>query len=629
MKYFKNPIFIEKKITKKIKQVKKNRFFSIPMFPYPSGKLHLGHVRNYVLTDIITKIKQLEKNNVIHSLGWDSFGLPAENASKKYNINSLKWTISNIKLMRHQLKLTNIDYYKKTEFLTCDFNFYKWEFWIFIHFLKNNLLYKSYENVYWDEIENCILSNEQVINNICWRSGIKAETRRIKTWFINIKKYTKRLIFNLRKINWSKKVKNIQKKWINILIFFIKKNHFYSNYNNIFININFLKIKNNNLLYLIVLKNFKNFIFKKKIFIFDKKLQIKKKIILNNFKIINSLINKKNLNLLIFKKNIFYIKITNIKNWSFERNRLWGSFFFYKKVKNKNFKSKSTIDTFFQSSWYYINYLKTKNLTNLNKLKWFPINIYIGGIEHVNLHLIYLRIINNIFYDLNILKNKEIIFNLINQGFINNKVFYKFKNLKKIFCKKTKNCIYSGIEKMSKSKKNGVNPVPIIIKYGSDLLRLSIITNKPVYKNIIWEDINFESLKKFIIKLHNLIILKKTNSKKIISIKSILNIKKIHNTISFVKKILFNNDSLKQIEIIVFWLFPIIPNISKILWFKIGNLYPIERFYYFNFLNKEYNLYIKNIFLKKIFKIEIKTFKVSFIIKKIKVSMDEISILLN
>ncbi|MBY0585406.1 class I tRNA ligase family protein, partial [Candidatus Carsonella ruddii] len=241
MLFFKNPLFIEKKISKKIKNFKKEKFFCLPMFPYPSGKLHLGHVRNYILTDIISKIKNLEKKTVFHPMGWDSFGLPAENASKKNNLNPLKWTISNIKLMRNQLKLIQINYFKKSEFLTCDINFYKWEFWILIYFLKNNLLYKNYDEIYWDNIQKCILSNEQINNNLCWRSESKPIKKKIFTWFIDIKKYTKRLFFNLKNINWSKKIKNIQKKWININFYFIRNIVFYSNTNILYINIKFIK----------------------------------------------------------------------------------------------------------------------------------------------------------------------------------------------------------------------------------------------------------------------------------------------------------------------------------------------------------------------------------------------------
>ncbi|MFI4883620.1 MAG: class I tRNA ligase family protein [Candidatus Carsonella ruddii] len=630
MFFFKNPFFIEKKIINTIKNIKKEKFFCLPMFPYPSGKLHLGHVRNYILTDIISKIKILEKKNVLHTIGWDSFGLPAENASIKLNLNPLKWTISNIKLMRYQLKILQLNYNKKTEFLTCDINFYKWEFWMIIYFLKNTIIFKNYDKINWDKEQKCVLSNEQINNNLCWRSNEKVIKKKNFTWYINIKKYTKRLILNLKKNNWSIKIKKIQKRWINIKLHFLNNSFFFSCYIYNFLNINFIKIKKNIKLLFLLLKKKNKMIFKKKIFNYNSFIKKKKnKIILTNFNFFKIKIKKKCINLFIKKKNFFFIKLTNIKNWAFQRNRLWGSPFSIKKIKKNIYISNSTIDTFFQSSWYYLKYIKSKNINNFKKNKWFPINVYVGGIEHANLHLIYLRIMNNILYDFNILNNKNIIKNLINQGFINNEVYFKIKNLKKKYCKKNKNSIYLGIEKMSKSKKNGINPIKIILNYGSDLLKLLIISNKPINKNIYWKNIDFLKLKKFIIKINNLINLKILNKKKIINIKNILNIKKIHNIVSFINKILYLNNSIKQIENIIFYIYPIIPNIAKILWYKLGNRFSIEKH-----IVKIVNLNIYNIYYKKKFLKSINNFNIYKLIKKnciinIKLSMDQKSILIN
>ncbi|MGK2916075.1 MAG: class I tRNA ligase family protein [Candidatus Carsonella ruddii] len=627
MFFFKNPFFIEKKINNKIKNIKKENFFCLPMFPYPSGKLHLGHVRNYILTDIISKIKILEKKNVLHPIGWDSFGLPAENASIKLNLNPLKWTISNIKLMRHQLKIIKLNYNKNTEFLTCDIDFYKWEFWMIIYFLKNKLIFKNYDKINWDKQQKCILSNEQINNNLCFKSNEITIKKKIFTWYINIKKYTKRLILNLKKINWSIKIKKIQKKWINIKLYFLNNFFFFSCYINFFLNINFIKIKKNKKILFLLLKKKNKIIFKKKIF--NSNINKKQKIVLINFNFFKVKIKKKYINLLIKKKNFFFIKLTNIKNWAFKRNRLWGSPFSIKKIKKNIYMSNSTIDTFFQSSWYYLKYIKTKNITNINKNKWLPINVYIGGIEHANLHLIYLRLMNNILYDFNILNNKNIIKNLINQGFINNKVYFKIKKFKKKYCKKNKNSVYLGIEKMSKSKKNGINPINIILNYGSDLLKLSIISIKPINKNIYWKNIDFLKLKNFIIKINNLINLKILNKKKIVNIKNILNIKKIHNIISFINKILYLNNSIKQIENIIYYIYPIIPNISKILWYKIGNRFSIEKHIIKIENIKKYNIFYKKKFIKIIDNFNIYNLIKKNCIKKIRLSMDQKSILIN
>ncbi|XZR52512.1 MAG: class I tRNA ligase family protein [Candidatus Carsonella ruddii] len=183
---------------------------------------------------------------------------------------------------------------------------------------------------------------------------------------------------------------------------------------------------------------------------------------------------------------------------------------------------------------------------------------------------------------------------------------------------------------MSKSKKNGINPLKIIFNKGSDILRLLIISIKPINKSIDWSLINFNYIEKFILKINNLIKLKINTFKKIFNIKKIINVKKIHNIISSINKILIENNSIKQLELIIFWLYPIIPNISKIFWFKIGNNFPIEKFIFKNIFFLKFNLYYYKKFIKKISKINLKNFKNTFIyIKKIIISMDEISILLN
>ncbi|AFP84326.1 class I tRNA ligase family protein [Candidatus Carsonella ruddii] len=630
MIYFKNPYFIENKIVKNIKNTKKEKFFCIPMFPYPSGKLHLGHARNYIISDIISRYKILKKKNVFQSIAWDAFGLPAENASIKYNLNPEKWTVSNIKFMKKQLNFLSLNY-SKLEFSTCDIKFYKWEFFFFIILIKNNILYKTTKIVNWDNVENCILSNEQVKNNKGWRSDSLIKKIKIKTWFLKMKKYSSRLLYDLNYNNWSKKIKNAQKNWIKIFsLFFLKNKKFYINTNIKIINFNEkINFKNKKIIFLII-KNFDNNIISSiKIFFLDRSIKKNRKIILCNYFIKIKKIKKNYLNIIIKKKRCYFIKLSNLKNWSFLRERKWGSPFFYKKVKNNNFKNYKTTDTFIQSSWYYLFYIKTKNINTKKKNSFLPINIYIGGIEHINLHLIYLRFFNKILFDLKIINVKEVILNFVNNGLLINKVYYKIENNKIVFCKHNKNSFLFGIEKMSKSKKNGINPIKIIKKFGSDILRLYFITNKPLNKNIIWNNNNFISIKNFILNLNKNIILKKYNNN-IIYLNDIFNIKKIHTIISLINKILQKNNNINQLKIIIYCLYPIIPNLSKIFWFKIGCNFSIENFKFSKNYNKTYKLYYKNKFIKNIkkknyfFDINNILYKIS----KIIISMDEISIII-
>ncbi|BAF35129.1 leucyl-tRNA synthetase [Candidatus Carsonella ruddii PV] len=631
MIYFKNPAFIENKITKNIKNIKNENFFCIPMFPYPSGKLHVGHARSYIISDVISRYKKLKKNNVLQSIAWDAFGLPAENAAIKYNINPEKWTISNIKFMKKQLKYFSLDY-SNLEFSTCDIKFYKWEFFFFLLLFKNNLLYKKKEYVNWDNVENCILSNEQVNNNKGWRSNFPIKKVKIKTWFLKIKKYSSRLLYDLNYNNWSKKVKKVQKQWIKIFFFFfLKKKKIYLNINNKIVNYNEkIYFKSKKIIFLII-KSFKtNIISSIKIFYYDKFIKKNSKIIICNYFIKKKKIKIEYLNILINNKKCFFLKLSNLKNWSFLRERRWGSPFFYKKIKNNNFKNYKTVDTFIQSSWYYLFYIKTKNINTKKKSYFLPINSYIGGIEHINLHLIYLRFFNKVFFDFKIINVKEVILNLINNGLINNNVYYKIKKNKILFCKYNKKAILFGIEKMSKSKKNGINPIKIIKKYGSDILRLYFITNKPINKNIIWNNCNFIDIKNFILNLNKNIMLLDKKKSNIFYLNNVLNIKKIHTIISTIKKILLKNNSIIQLKIIIYCLYPIIPNLSKIFWFKNGCKHPIEKFKLSLNYNKLYKLYYKNNFIKKIknlnFFLNIKN--MFHKISKIIISMDEISIII-
>ena len=172
------------------------------MFPYPSGKIHMGHVRNYTIGDVIARYKFLNGFNVLHPMGWDAFGLPAENASKQNNLHPKEWTKKNIKTMKKQLKMLGLSIDWDLEISTCDENYYKHQQEIFIDFYNQGLVSRKETYVNWDPVEKTVLANEQVINGKGWRSNAVVERKKLSQWFFNITKFSDELLNDLDKFKW-------------------------------------------------------------------------------------------------------------------------------------------------------------------------------------------------------------------------------------------------------------------------------------------------------------------------------------------------------------------------------------------------------------------------------------------
>ena len=211
---------IEKKWSKRFSTEKlynKNgkKFYCLEMFPYPSGKIHMGHVRNYTIGDVIARFKYLNGYNVLHPMGWDAFGLPAENASKLNNIHPQKWTRQNIETMKSQLSLLGLSIDWDLEISTCDKEYYKHQQELFIDFYNQGIVSRKETYVNWDPVENTVLANEQVVNGRGWRSNAIVERKKLSQWFFNITKFAEPLLKDLNILEgWPEKVKLMQKNWI-------------------------------------------------------------------------------------------------------------------------------------------------------------------------------------------------------------------------------------------------------------------------------------------------------------------------------------------------------------------------------------------------------------------------------
>jgi len=191
------------------------KFYCLEMFPYPSGKIHMGHVRNYTIGDVIARFKFMNGYNVLHPMGWDSFGLPAENAARLNNLSPSDWTRENIKTMKKQLQMLGLSINWEHEISTCDDDYYKHQQSLFIDFYNAGLISKKETYVNWDPVEKTVLANEQVVNGRGWRSNAVVERKKLSQWFLNISKYSDELLNDLDALDgWPEKVKIMQKNWI-------------------------------------------------------------------------------------------------------------------------------------------------------------------------------------------------------------------------------------------------------------------------------------------------------------------------------------------------------------------------------------------------------------------------------
>ena len=193
----------------------KKKFYCLEMFPYPSGKIHMGHVRNYTIGDVLARYKSLQGYNVLHPMGWDSFGMPAENAAKQNNLDPKKWTETNVLNMKTQLKKLGLSIDWDREISTCNKDYYKHQQAFFLELFEKKLVYRKENYVNWDPIDETVLANEQVIDGKGWRSGAIVERKKLSQWFFNISKFSQELLDGLEKLDsWPNKVKTMQKNWI-------------------------------------------------------------------------------------------------------------------------------------------------------------------------------------------------------------------------------------------------------------------------------------------------------------------------------------------------------------------------------------------------------------------------------
>ena len=622
----------------------KSKKYVLEMFPYPSGNIHMGHVRNYVIGDICARYHKLKGDEVIHPMGWDAFGLPAENAAIKFKTHPQDWTISNIENMKAQLQKLDLDLDWNRELATCNEDYYRHQQELFIDLYNAGLAYKKDALVNWDPVDQTVLANEQVIDGKGWRTGANVEQKTLSQWFFKITHYAEELLSDLENLTlWPEKVKVMQRNWIGksvgaeiefdlpssiskkIKIFTTRpdtiygasfiaisinhkivsdlieeseiikiKNQFNEVENDkekigIPLNVNCINpVTNDSIpLYIanFVLDNYgegaifgcpahdeRDFEFAKKY-----KLPIKKVVecdddqlpytgdgIIINSPLLNGLNKNKAISKIIeyFENNNIGNKSVNykIRDWGVSRQRYWGCpipVIYYEdgtyrvldkeelpvilpydvKLEGKGnallnndkwrkiicpktnkiaYRETDTLDTFVDSSWYYIRFLnnhldKPFNKEDVNQ--YLPVDKYIGGIEHAILHLLYSRFFMKALRDIYKLDVGEPFKQLFTQGMITHKT-YRTNNNEwvmpadvalvdgNLIHQKTKEQIIEGpTEKMSKSKKNVIEPNEILDSFGIDATRIFMISDSPPDRELEWTDEGIQSSKNLINRL--------------------------------------------------------------------------------------------------------------------------------
>ena len=693
------------------------------MFPYPSGNIHMGHVRNYVIGDITARYHKLKGDEVIHPMGWDAFGLPAENAAIQFNTHPQDWTISNINNMKGQLQKLDLDLDWDRELATCNKDYYRHQQELFIDLYRAGLAYKKDALVNWDPVDQTVLANEQVIDGKGWRTGATVEQKTLSQWFFKITHYAEELLSDIENLSlWPEKVKVMQRNWIGksvgaeiefnitkikkkIKIFTTRPDTIYGasfiaisiNHkivNDLINNSEVLRIKdqfkkiendkekigiplgvncinpvtNDSIpLYIanFVLDNYgEGAIFgcpahDERDYEFAKKYQlpIKKVVecgddqlpftgdgIIINSPLLNGLDKNKAISKIIkyFEDKKIGNKSVNykIRDWGVSRQRYWGCpipVIYYEdgsyrvleknelpvilpynvklegkgnallkndewrkvicpKTKKIAFRETDTLDTFVDSSWYYIRFLNNKLNVPFNKEdinKYLPVDKYIGGIEHAILHLLYSRFFMKALRDIYKLEVGEPFKQLFTQGMITHKTY----NTKKkewvmpadvvlvdgnLIHQKTKEAIIEGpTEKMSKSKKNVIEPNEILDSYGIDATRIFMISDSPPDRELEWTDEGIQSSKNLVNRLERYFHQKKTEitketsrfvekfiyemEKNILSFSLNKCIANIYTLINFLEKnkIFLGNDIMSRKVLIC--LFPIIPRLSTVL----------------------------------------------------------------
>lgn len=658
----------ENQCFKAVEDANREKFYCLSMFPYPSGKLHMGHVRNYTIGDVVSRFQRMQGKNVMQPMGWDAFGMPAENAAIQNQVPPAKWTYDNIDYMRRQLKALGFAYDWSREFATCDTDYYRWEQWFFTKLVEKGLVYKKMSTVNWDPVDQTVLANEQVIEGRGWRSGALVERKEIPLWFLKITDYAEELLADLDKVEWPEQVKTMQRNWIGKskgveLAFDIAEPsgqafeplRVYTTRPDTLRGVTYVAVAAGHPLArkaaegnpgladfleecarggtseaeLAVMEKkgmetgyhavhplsgrqvpvyVANFVLMEygtgavmavpghdqRDWEFATKYGIPIEAVIADengqapdlsqgaYTEYGTLINSGEFDGLDFQAAFDAIATrleqqghgevkTNfrLRDWGVARQRYWGAPIPVKYgpegqtvpltddelpvelpmevtvdasgsplKKMPEFsdlgdgwvRETDTFDTFMESSWYYARFACADNheaMLDERADYWLPVDLYIGGIEHAILHLLYARFFHKLMRDFGLVKSDEPFQQLLTQGMVIAETFHrptenggkqwfnpadvevrrdeKGRPLSAVLISDGEPVEMGGIEKMSKSKNNGVDPQAMIDRFGADTVRLFMMFAAPPEQSLEWSDSGVEGANRFLKRLWRLV----------------------------------------------------------------------------------------------------------------------------
>ncbi|MBB3229591.1 leucine--tRNA ligase [Halomonas stenophila] len=653
---------------KAVEDAGREKFYCLSMFPYPSGKLHMGHVRNYTIGDVVSRYQRMQGKNVLQPMGWDAFGMPAENAAIKNQVPPAKWTYQNIDYMRDQLKALGFAYDWSREFATCDSDYYRWEQWFFTKLVEKGLVYKKMSTVNWDPVDQTVLANEQVIDGCGWRSGAPVERKEIPLWFLKITDYAEELLADLDKVDWPEQVKTMQRNWIGksrgVELAFDVADHednaleplrVYTTRPDTLMGVTYVAVAAAHPLARAAAEGQPELAAfleecshggtsEAELATMEKKgmntgyqavhplTGRRVPVYVANFVLMEYgtgavmavpahdqrdwefanqyslpiepviaeadgrapdlsqgahddygvLINSGEFDGLDFQAAFDAIAAKlaeqghgevkthfRLRDWGVARQRYWGAPIpvkygpegqtvpltdaelpvelplevtvdasgsplkkmpAFSDLGDGWVRETDTFDTFMESSWYYARFACADNpeaMLDERANYWLPVDLYIGGIEHAILHLLYARFFHKLMRDFGLVDSDEPFQRLLTQGMVIAETFYrptknggkdwfnpadvvvtrddKGRPLSAVLESDGQPVEMGGIEKMSKSKNNGVDPQAMIDRFGADTVRLFMMFAAPPEQSLEWSDSGVEGAHRFLKRLWRLV----------------------------------------------------------------------------------------------------------------------------
>ncbi|KAA0014358.1 leucine--tRNA ligase [Billgrantia pellis] len=653
---------------KAVEDASREKFYCLSMFPYPSGKLHMGHVRNYTIGDVVSRFQRMQGRNVMQPMGWDAFGMPAENAAIQNQVPPAKWTYDNIDYMRRQLKALGFAYDWSREFATCDSDYYRWEQWFFTKLVEKGLVYKKMATVNWDPVDQTVLANEQVIDGRGWRSGALVERKEIPLWFLKITEYAEELLADLDKVEWPEQVKTMQRNWIGkskgIELAFdiagkagesLEPLRVYTTRPDTLMGVTYVAVaaghplvkqaaEDDPELAAFAAECARGGTSEADLAVMEKKgmptghravhplTGREVPVYVANFVLMEygtgavmavpghdqrdwefatkyglpiepviadaqgrtpdlsqgayteygTLIHSGEFDGLDFQAAFDAIAARleqqghgeikthfRLRDWGVARQRYWGAPIpvkygpqgqtvpltddelpvelpmevtvdasgsplkkmpAFSDLGDGWVRETDTFDTFMESSWYYARFACADNRQAMLDERadyWLPVDLYIGGIEHAILHLLYARFFHKLMRDFGLVNSDEPFQQLLTQGMVIAETFYrptenggkqwfnpadvevkrdeKGRPMSAVLISDGQPVEMGGIEKMSKSKNNGVDPQAMIDRFGADTVRLFMMFAAPPEQSLEWSDSGVEGANRFLKRLWRLV----------------------------------------------------------------------------------------------------------------------------